>query len=104
MGAERKSSGAWRRGAARLSCGVLLLLLLAAGQSAQTTARRAGRADAARAAGAGTYVNPVLDADFPDPTVIRASDGWFYAYATQTVSGGLGYNFQVARSRDLVSW
>ena len=31
-----------------------------------------------------TYANPVLDADFPDPAVIRAPDGFYYAYATQT--------------------
>ena len=33
---------------------------------------------------AAQYVNPVLDADFPDPAVMRASDGFYYAYATQT--------------------
>jgi len=26
------------------------------------------------------YRNPVLDADFPDPTVIRAADGLYYVY------------------------
>jgi arabinan endo-1,5-alpha-L-arabinosidase len=46
------------------------------------------------------YTNPVLDSDFPDPAVLRAADGFFYAYATQ----GNGANIQVARSRDLVSW
>ncbi len=46
------------------------------------------------------YVNPVLDADFPDPAVVRASDGNYYAYATQTT----GVMVQVARSRDLVTW
>ena len=51
-----------------------------------------------------TYQNPVLDGDFPDPAVIRASDGLYYAYATQTDEGGRWINIQVARSRDLVSW
>jgi len=46
------------------------------------------------------YVNPVLDADFPDPAVVRSSDGSYYAYATQTT----GLRIQVARSKDLVSW
>lgn len=46
------------------------------------------------------YLNPVIDADFPDPTVIRASDGFYYAYATQTT----GVHIQVARSSDLVAW
>lgn len=53
---------------------------------------------------AATYENPVLDADFPDPTVIRAPDGRFYAYATQTERDGRMINIQVARSGDLVRW
>ena len=52
----------------------------------------------------GTYTNPVLDADFPDPTVLRASDGLYYAYATQGERDGATINIQVARSRDLVAW
>jgi arabinan endo-1,5-alpha-L-arabinosidase len=51
-----------------------------------------------------TYVNPVLDADFPDPTVIRAPDGLYYGYATQTERDGRMVNIQVARSSDLVHW
>ena len=51
-----------------------------------------------------SYTNPVLDADFPDPTVIRAADGLYYAYATQARRGGRDINIQVARSGDLVAW
>jgi arabinan endo-1,5-alpha-L-arabinosidase len=51
-----------------------------------------------------TYVNPVLDGDFPDPAVLHAPDGWFYAYATQGAASGRMLNIQVARSRDLVEW
>lgn len=50
------------------------------------------------------YQNPVLDADFPDPTVIRASDGFYYGYATQTQREGKWINIQAARSADLVHW
>ncbi|HEX8267487.1 MAG TPA: glycoside hydrolase family 43 protein [Pyrinomonadaceae bacterium] len=50
------------------------------------------------------YQNPVFDSDFPDPTVIRASDGYFYAYATQTFINGNWINIQVARSTDLKNW
>ena len=53
---------------------------------------------------AATYENPVLDADFPDPTVLRAPDGAYYAYATQGERDGRMLNVQVARSRDLVRW
>jgi arabinan endo-1,5-alpha-L-arabinosidase len=57
-----------------------------------------------RAAPAASYTNPVFDEDFPDPTVIDAGGGWFYAYATQGDVAGRVQNFQVARSRDLVRW
>src|SRR4051795_11495920 len=58
----------------------------------------------ARAPIATTYANPVIDADFPDPTVIRASDGFYYGYATQTQHDGRWINIQVARSADLIHW
>lgn len=48
------------------------------------------------------YTNPIIDQDFPDPAVIRAEDGWFYVYATQ--SGEPWVNIQVARSADMVEW
>ncbi|MDQ3246022.1 MAG: glycoside hydrolase family 43 protein [Pseudomonadota bacterium] len=51
-----------------------------------------------------TYANPVLDADFADPAVIKAPDGFYYAYATQTTRDGKSINIQVARSHDLVRW
>ena len=50
------------------------------------------------------YVNPVLDADLTDPAVIHAPDGYFYAYATQTMVDDKWINLQVARSADLVRW
>ena len=46
---------------------------------------------------AADYTNPVFDEDFPDPTVIDAGNGWFYAYATQGDVAGRVQNFQVAR-------
>jgi arabinan endo-1,5-alpha-L-arabinosidase len=64
----------------------------------------AGSPAAVPAPVAGTYVNPVLNADFPDPAVIRAPDGYYYAYATQTLRDGKWMNVQVARSADLVHW
>jgi arabinan endo-1,5-alpha-L-arabinosidase len=52
-----------------------------------------------------SYANPVLAEDFPDPAVLRAPDGYYYAYATQTTrADGRTFNIQVARSRDLVRW
>jgi arabinan endo-1,5-alpha-L-arabinosidase len=52
----------------------------------------------------GLYVNPIIDADFPDPAVIHAPDGYYYAYATQSRRGGHWVNIQVARSADLIHW
>lgn len=49
---------------------------------------------------AAQYVNPVLNADFPDPGIVKATDGSYYAYATQTT----GLRIQVAHSTDLVTW
>jgi len=61
-------------------------------------------ANAIAAPVAGTYCNPILDEDFPDPAVIRASDGQYYAYATQTLRDGRWINIQIARSTDLIHW
>ncbi|HZI17291.1 MAG TPA: family 43 glycosylhydrolase [Pyrinomonadaceae bacterium] len=96
-------------------------LLLSSSPAAGTVAAGDGEADATalrRRAGdsrpqprqtppappARFYTNPVFDYDFPDPTVIRASDGWYYAYATQGPVGDKVHNIQAARSRDLVNW
>ncbi|MDP9315804.1 MAG: hypothetical protein M3R24_33920 [Chloroflexota bacterium] len=49
-----------------------------------------------------TYINPILDHNFPDPTVIRAHDGRFYAYATQTLHTEPAINIQVAWSDNSV--
>ena len=49
---------------------------------------------------AALYTNPVLDLDFPDPSITRAADGTFYAYATM----GNGHHLQVASSPNLVNW
>lgn len=47
---------------------------------------------------------PVFDFDFPDPAVIRAPDGHYYAYATQGMHAGRMHNIPVARSPDLRRW
>src|SRR3982750_3742352 len=72
--------------------------------SADFASLGSGGAAAPAAAADGTYLNPVLDADFPDPALILAPDGYYYAYATQTLREGQWINIQVARSADLVHW
>lgn len=46
-----------------------------------------------------TYTNPVLDHNFPDPSLL-SDRGVYYAYATNADGG----NMPCARSRDLVHW
>ena len=77
----------------------LPICLLAAGALALSScATPLGRPSAS------SYANPVLDTDFPDPAVVRAPDGFYYAYATQSQIGGKWANIQLARSPDLVNW
>lgn len=52
-----------------------------------------------------TYTNPVLDVVFADPSAIKASNGWFYAYATRTYHKEQKMvTLQIAKSKDLVHW
>nr|WP_315158857.1 glycoside hydrolase family 43 protein [uncultured Flavobacterium sp.] len=51
-----------------------------------------------------TYQNPVFDHDFADPTVIKAADGKYYAYATNSLVGNTETHIQVLQSDDLVHW
>jgi len=50
--------------------------------------------------GDGTYVNPIINADFPDPDVIRVDDTYYLASTTM-------YHFPgatILKSKDLVNW
>ena len=51
-----------------------------------------------------TFANPVYNKNFPDPTVIKAADGYYYAYGTNTVLDGKNIHIQVLKSKDLVKW
>ncbi len=61
-------------------------------------------ADTAKA----TYENPVFNHDFPDPNLVKTSDGYFYAYSTQAnwqkENFGGPYTIPILRSKDLVNW
>lgn len=50
------------------------------------------------------YENPILNRDFADPSIIRADDGWFYAYGTRSYEAGNLTNIQCARSKNLIQW
>lgn len=69
----------------------------------------ASSAEPATAPAAGTYTNPVTDGysiDFPDPSMIRGKDGYWYAYATGGPydESGASDPIKMARSTDLVHW
>ncbi len=49
--------------------------------------------------GSVVYNNPVIRYSMPDPTVIKADDGYFYLYATEDT-----HNVPIYRSKDLVTW
>jgi arabinan endo-1,5-alpha-L-arabinosidase len=50
------------------------------------------------------YTNPVYNADFADPAVVRGHDGCFYAYGTNTSVDDVFCRIQVAKSSDLIRW
>ena len=58
----------------------------------------AGTAAAPPHPAAGTYINPIIDRNFPDPSILN-DRGVFYAYATNA-----GPNILCARSPDLIHW
>jgi arabinan endo-1,5-alpha-L-arabinosidase len=58
----------------------------------------------AEASAQSTYINPVYAANFPDPTIVRGHDGWFYVYGTNAEVSGRLVHIQVARSQDMVTW
>jgi arabinan endo-1,5-alpha-L-arabinosidase len=52
-----------------------------------------------------TYKNPVFVPDFADPTVIKAGDGWYYAYGTEnTWTDGVHHIVPIIKSKNLTQW
>lgn len=46
-----------------------------------------------------TYRNPIIMESVPDPTVMRADDGFYYLMGTEDI-----WNVPIFRSADLVNW
>jgi len=69
----------------------LLLLIFAPGLYAQNLHSDNGD---------GTYTNPVIPADFPDPDVIRVGDTYYMVNTTMFIFPGV----TVLKSHDLVNW
>jgi len=55
-----------------------------------------------------TYQNPVFNHDFPDPNLVKAKDGFYYAYSTQINwsrdNFGGRYVIPILRTKNLVDW
>lgn len=46
-----------------------------------------------------TYKNPVINYSLPDPTIMKANDGYFYLYATENIR-----NTPIHKSKNLIDW
>ena len=68
----------------------LALLCLSLGITVQAVARDKEKKE---------YHNPIIPVSVPDPTVIRADDGYFYLYGTENT-----HNLPIYQSKDMVNW
>ena len=50
------------------------------------------------------YRNPVLRSNSPDPSVIKANDGYYYLYGTEDMRSQILRNVPIHRSANLVDW
>jgi len=51
------------------------------------------------------YQNPLFEPDLADPSVIRANDGWFYAFGTENEwAPGINRLVPIVRSKNLTKW
>src|SRR3712207_8807461 len=80
------------------SCVLSLMLMLAACDSAKEV-RPEQPTGPTKPYKATNYQNPVINSSCPDPTVLKAKDGFFYLYATED-----DYNIPIYKSKDLVNW
>jgi len=51
-----------------------------------------------------TYSNPIINADFPDPSVVFVPGDGYYAYGTHDEFSQTINNIQVCKSADLINW
>lgn len=80
----------------------LILAIVALGLVCNGLAQSSHKAECAKIK---TYQNPVFEPDLADPTFVRASDGWFYAYGTEnTWEKGDHKVVPIVKSPDLINW
>jgi beta-xylosidase len=92
-----------------LLCGVVAAMVAATGSAARTQAPGAPAApgwasgiEGQRKAdlGNGTYLNPIMAGDHPDPSILRDGDDYYMTFSTMDAYPGL----MIWHSRDLVNW
>ena len=66
-----------------------LFIFVCSGMSAFTGKAQTGK----------TYKNPVINYSLPDPTILKADDGYFYLYATEDIR-----HTPIHRSKNLIDW
>lgn len=74
-------------------CRILLFCLILSSFSARAQKQQSDNGD-------GTYTNPVIAADFPDPDVIRVGNTYYMVTTTMFVFPGV----TILKSNDLVNW
>lgn len=71
---------------------VLLSILVTTGCSSHNTSEKKSGESA-------TYNNPIIAKSLPDPTIIKAKDGYFYLYATEDTP-----HVPIHKSKNLTDW
>ena len=76
---------------------LIMTLLCTTAQACGNSSDTPGTPQPPAKPGTPSYMNPVIHADAPDPSVIRADDGRFYLYTT-------GGGYAIYSSANLVDW
>ena len=76
---------------------LIMTLLCTTAQACGNSSDTPGTVQPPAKPGTPSYMNPVIHADAPDPSVIRADDGRFYLYTT-------GGGYAIYSSANLVDW
>lgn len=78
----------------------VVLAALATGVAAQSSSREGATTPWIPDQGDGTFINPVLHADYSDPDVIRVGEDYYMTASSFTCAPGL----PILHSRDMVNW
>ncbi|MBK5720904.1 family 43 glycosylhydrolase [Dysgonomonas sp. Marseille-P4677] len=87
-----------------LCLSVILLLLLSCGEKNDGNGNNGNGGDGPDPPTSVRYENPIINENCPDPSVIKASDGYFYVYSTQNNLPNNYLYLPIHKSKDLVHW